>query len=281
MKDHRGTSMNPFVINEPTCISFSGGRTSAYMLYRILEANGGLPEGSAVCFANTGKECEETLEFVKHCGERWNVSIHWIEYRHESPGYKIVDFQSASRNGEPFLDLMIKNTGVPNVFMRFCTEKLKIKPIRKFLKDSGFDIDDDCHLVGIRADEPRRIAKVGLKMCPLALANINSEDVGRFWASNDFDLKLPAVGYNKMSNCDLCFMKGEKILFSIIEQDNNRALWWINAEKSVNTIRESRGLKPVSFRKGKSYQYMLDMAKSQKELISTVEEEPIGCFCGD
>jgi hypothetical protein len=49
---------NPFLIDEPTVISFSGGRTSAYMLWRVLEANGGLPEDAIVCFANTGKEEE-------------------------------------------------------------------------------------------------------------------------------------------------------------------------------------------------------------------------------
>ena len=59
--------MNPFKINEPTCISFSGGRTSAYMLYKVLEANDmKLPGEAIVCFANTGKEDEATLKFV-HC----------------------------------------------------------------------------------------------------------------------------------------------------------------------------------------------------------------------
>ena len=63
---------NPYLITEPTCISFSGGRTSAYMLYKILEAHDmSLPSEAIVCFANTGKECEETLEFVRDCEKNW------------------------------------------------------------------------------------------------------------------------------------------------------------------------------------------------------------------
>ena len=53
--------VNPYLISEPTCISFSGGRTSAYMLHRVLEANEGLPDDAIVTFANTGKEEEATL----------------------------------------------------------------------------------------------------------------------------------------------------------------------------------------------------------------------------
>lgn len=64
-------------------INFSGGRSSAYMLYHILDAHDGkLPNSAVVCFANTGKERPETLDFVKECGERWNVPITWLEYRY-------------------------------------------------------------------------------------------------------------------------------------------------------------------------------------------------------
>jgi len=57
--------MNPYLITEPTCISFSGGRTSAYMLYQVLQAHGGtMPDDGIVCFANTGKEEEATLDAI-------------------------------------------------------------------------------------------------------------------------------------------------------------------------------------------------------------------------
>ncbi len=62
---------DPFHITGPALISFSGGRTSGYMLWRILQAHGGtLPDDVYVTFANTGKEREETLRFVYECGSR-------------------------------------------------------------------------------------------------------------------------------------------------------------------------------------------------------------------
>ena len=48
--------MNPFKIDSPTCISFSGGRTSAYMRWLVLQENDGLPADAIVCFCNTGDE---------------------------------------------------------------------------------------------------------------------------------------------------------------------------------------------------------------------------------
>ena len=105
--------MNPFLITEPTCISFSGGRTSAYMLWRILEANQmKLPEDAIVCFANTGKEEEATLKFVHDCEINWGAEIHWIEYKYDeipAKRFKRVTYETASRGGEPFAELIDQN----------------------------------------------------------------------------------------------------------------------------------------------------------------------------
>ena len=66
--------MNPYLIDEPAVISFSGGRTSAYMLYKVLEAHGGrLPDHVVVAFSNTGKEMPQTLDFVDRCSKEWDV----------------------------------------------------------------------------------------------------------------------------------------------------------------------------------------------------------------
>lgn len=78
---------DPFKIEGPALISFSGGRTSGYMLWRILQAHGGtLPHDVHVCFANTGKEREETLRFVHECATRWGVRVRWLEHRSRPNG---------------------------------------------------------------------------------------------------------------------------------------------------------------------------------------------------
>lgn len=196
---------NPFKIIEPTCISFSGGRTSAYMLYKVLEANNmQLPEDAVVCFANTGKEDEATLKFVNDCSVNWNVPIAWLEYR--TDGYAIVDYETASRNGEPFEELIQKRKYLPNTFARFCTSELKINPMKKYFKLLGHD--EIVTFVGIRADEPRRVAKmktnVDIKETPLATANVTVAEVLSFWEKQPFNLQTVTVNGNSLlSNCDL------------------------------------------------------------------------------
>ncbi len=68
-------------------VSFSGGRTSGYMLWRIICAHGGvLPDFVYVVFANTGREHPQTLRFVHDCAVYWQVRIIWVEWRY--PGFK-------------------------------------------------------------------------------------------------------------------------------------------------------------------------------------------------
>ena len=61
----------------PRLIHFSGGRTSAYLLFHTLEAYGGsLAKNVRVVFCNTGKEREETLIFIRRCSEELERRSH-------------------------------------------------------------------------------------------------------------------------------------------------------------------------------------------------------------
>lgn len=87
---------DPFHIRGPAVISFSGGRTSAYMLHRILER--GLEPDVHILFCNTGREDDRTLDFVNACSRATQVPIHWLEYRRRYlPKYKSADVAAIAK----------------------------------------------------------------------------------------------------------------------------------------------------------------------------------------
>lgn len=267
--------MNPYFINEPAAISFSGGRTSAYMLYKILEAHDGkLPDDVVVTFANTGKEMPETLDFVDNCQANWGVPIVCLEYTGTKKGWKEVDIDECSTDGTPFEKLIDKKKYLPNPMARFCTSELKVLPIQKYMKSIG--LEDHLTVVGIRADEPRRVAKQKAKpdyLVPLADAGVTVEDIRDFWATQNFGLNLPMMpnGVSNASNCDLCFLKGMGIKSSIIREKPEAADWWAEQERKIGG----------TFRKDQpNYAQMKIIASDQGQLFD-FDDESIPCFCGD
>ena len=276
--------MNPFKISEPTCISFSGGRTSAYMLYQVLQAHGGkLPDEAVVCFANTGKEDEATLRFVQDCSEHWNVPITWLEFRDTEERFEVVSFETASRNGEPFEALIKKRNYLPNPVTRFCTIDLKIRPIGRYLLSLGMAETkteaENMSMIGMRADEQRRAAKIADKSrIPLVAAGVTKETVGDFWRDQPFDLGLPNMnGVTMHGNCDLCFLKGGAQILSLIAEKPERAIWWAKIEGLALSSKPSGAV----FRSDRpSYAQMAKYAAQQQDMFDP-NEETIACFCGD
>jgi 3'-phosphoadenosine 5'-phosphosulfate sulfotransferase (PAPS reductase)/FAD synthetase len=275
---------DPFLINSPTCISFSGGRTSAYMLWRVLQANGGnLPDEAVVCFANTGKEDEATLRFVRDCSDIWGVPITWLEFRDTEARFEVVTFETASRNGEPFEALIRKRNYLPNPVTRFCTIDLKIRPIGRYLLSLGMAETkteaENMSMVGMRADEPRRAARIEDKSrIPLWSSGLTKEDVGAFWRAQPFDLCLPNNnGVTMHGNCDLCFLKGRAQVLSLIAEKPERAVWWARMESLALASKPSgavfRGDRP-------NYAQLAAFAANQRDMFDA-DEEAIACFCGD
>lgn len=238
--------MSHYKIEGPALISFSGGRTSGFMLHELLKANGGkLPADWRVGFANTGKEREETLRFVHECETRWGVRVHWLEWRPD--GFAEVSYNSASRDGDPFKALIDKKKRLPNGHERWCTQFLKVFPLFDLMRrEFGIEPGQYAEVIGLRYDEGLRIFK-GMDRAetdgrrvsyPLSKARIKKADVMAFWRDQPFDLGLePWEG-----NCDLCFQKGKGIRKRIIRDDPRRADWWQDREREQNGWFDKRDL---------------------------------------
>lgn len=194
-------------------ISFSGGQTSGFMLKWIIDNWSDLYE-IIVVFANTGKENEGTLRFVRDCENNWGIDIVWIEsYPREDKtwavDYKIVDFESASRKGNPF-EGMIKKLGVPSTNAPFCSEQLKKFAILKLMRDLGWR--KYFIAIGIRADEIDRMNEHHEKnriLYPL-VKNIpmSKKMIQAWWDKQNFHLDIP---YGT-GNCDNYWKKPMKLL---------------------------------------------------------------------
>ena len=244
--------VSPYRIEGPALISFSGGRTSAYMLWHIIQAHGGtLPDDVHVCFANTGKEREETLRFVHECATRWGVRVRWLEWRDRRKGtpvaerFEEVGYNSAARNGEPFKALIASKKAVPNAVQRWCTTHLKWQVCADFMEAMGYPAWTN--VVGLRADEPERTIKkrvenaagaaIWTHALPLDDAGVRKVDVLRFWLGatqrmgvdepQGFDLRLnPWEG-----NCTKCMMKGRRLLMWEVRRDPADARDWADMEQ--------------------------------------------------
>lgn len=250
---------------------------------------GQLPNDTKIVFANTGKEDEATLKFVQACSDNWNVPIIWAEYQHDEPNFKIVNFETASRNGEPFEDLIRNGSRryLPNPMTRYCTVDLKIKVAQKYLFSIGWTNWDN--LVGIRADESRRVAKIranpsngnkGItRFMPLAEAGVTKEIVSEFWKNQSFDLELPNMnGVTYHGNCDLCYLKGGSQVLSLIAEKPERAIWWAKMEALITKPTIANG---GVFRADRpSYASMIKFTSEQRDMFDP-NEEAIACYCGD
>lgn len=282
---------NIYYLNEPTIISFSGGRTSAYLLYKVIEAhNGVLPNYVYPVFANTGKEMPQTLDFIRDCEEHWDCKIYWMELSHivnDGKGptdqdrkwifkYKETDYQNCSRNGEPF-DIVINHYNkLPNATNRFCTYLLKQRAITWFERTKGLKNPDQ--LLGLRYDEPHRVHRIKSKthkqdqLCPLYKDKVTKETIQNFWDKSNFDLKLKAVnGHAVLGNCDMCFLKGKQQTMDIMKSRPDLSDWWMEKEKQT----------------GKTFRFdiplidLLDRSKTHTNLDLFENDESLDCFCTD
>ena len=227
-------------------VSFSGGRTSAMMARMIQISPCYAHYRKVYCFANTGKEREETLQFVQLCDENWGFETVWLEAAiHPELGkgtsHRIVTYETALRNtdpvkpGHPFFDLCSKY-GIPSNSAPHCTRELKAAAIASYMCEvcrRSYCVEEVYYLPytqawGIRADEPSRLTKRPGVIYPLADLGITEPIVRSFWDRQSFDLGLK----DYQGNCDLCFKKSLRKRLTMLRETPEIAEDWAMLEKA-------------------------------------------------
>lgn len=202
-------------------ISFSGGETSGYMTYFLLENYKEKYKEIVVIFANTGEESEETLNFVNKCDKHFNFNLIWVEtkvFQNERKGssFTLVNYETASRFGEPFEEI-IKKYGIPNNKQPICTRELKLAPITKYVRNLGWKSGSYDTAIGIRFDEMDRVSSKFEQnniIYPLVDLKITKNEIRNFWEKQPFRLDL----HEHQGNCKWCWKKSKRKLLTLAKE---------------------------------------------------------------
>ena len=241
-------------------VSFSGGETSAYLCKWLLD-NKSNDYNMIFIFANTGDEEEETLNFVNNCSTEWNINIIWVEalVNHKeriSSKHKIVNFHTASRNREPFIEV-IKKYGIPNQNFLHCNRELKLNPINSYIKSIGWEKYETA--IGIRIDEIDRVNinrnKFNLIYPLIELKPTTKNEINNWWSSQNFRLNLKSY----YTNCRTCWKKSDVVLAKIYKENP----YYFEFNKQMELIYGKD--KYVFFRRGRSTEKLIeDLQKINK-----------------
>lgn len=174
-------------------------------------------------------------------------------------------------------------------------------------------------VIGIRGDEPHRVANIKARMAreetaeiiymPLAEGNVLKADVVKFWDKKEYDLKIPYE--TNLTNCVYCFMKSHNTLVEIsremkkiddsmppelqsVKNTPSDIKWWMDIEKKYQRIRKGKsertkggnikvgffGVSREDDKKAPSYRRIRLMAKRPpKKKKSIANEELVHAQC--
>jgi len=264
----------------------SGGRTSMFLAKYIKENT--KYKNVLFVFLNTGKEKEETLAFIEKCDKEFNLNVIWLEAKiiHEKQigtTYKIVNFKTASRNGEPFEE-MLKKYPLPNNMASNCTRELKLRPVEAFIRNNYKDFDV-YRIIGIRADEQHRKSNNATNeklLYPLCdEIKVDAKFIRNWWENQTFDLELK----DYQGNCDLCFKKSLKKRLTIVKENPKIAEWWEKMENKYSSetiprfdLRTNKSIAEIKELAKKPFTQAKDLHELSKTQIELFNFET-DCFC--
>lgn len=189
-------------------VSFSGGRTSAYLCKVMIDEFG--RDNVDFIYMDTGAEHPKTYEFIKKVDKYLGLDLvclrgQFNQERGQGHTYKIINVDDLKCDLESF-DGYAKKYGTPTVAGASCTSRMKEETHDKYCNDTygkgGYET-----WIGIRADEPRRLGGVGKRVDLRYMAEVTDaekQDVLDWWKGQPFDLEID----EHLGNCVFCVKKG-------------------------------------------------------------------------
>lgn len=221
-----------------TCTEFLKLHTTAHFLEDWFGRASCLKDRTAACTHRLGHWYGKSKMHAESYGEREAIVRYHFEQPVHRPRQTFQDFTTAT-------------------LTRLRSDDLADRSFDSKAELKGEDAVEFVSVVGLRADEPRRVSRVLERnnavneveraaegeyvYAPLFDQGIAKDDVLAFWANQKWDLEIPAE--INLSNCVYCFMKGPRALRNIAANCESKGqgqncrtgpesiLWWADIEK--------------------------------------------------
>ena len=185
-----------------TLLSLSGGRSSAYMVWLLLQL-GKLPRWNT--FQNTSMESPQTYELIRAIDEQWlrpaGKELSLLEFcfdENGKRGFREVSHDELKKNGEVFKVAVAARKAVPNRTSRQCTLMMKVEVQDRFARSRGAKGPYNT-MLGIRHDEGGRVANM-----------LARNDLLDAWSSGRRECqKCAGTGKHMGLVCESCEGKGK------------------------------------------------------------------------
>ena len=232
-------------------ISFSGGRTSAYLVH-LFKAD---PNAYFV-FMDTGAEHPKTYEFIQNIVKHWGINLVCLRTvinpeMGVGVAYKVIEIDDLKQDLKPWSE-MLKKYGSPYFDMPYCTARMKTEPFEKFCNDR-FGKGNYERWIGIRFDEPKRLPIEILEILDFPvhakavhqkqgfrylaeISDFTKDDVLDWWEIQPFDLDI----HEHLGNCVFCIKKHLPKLALAAKDEQEQAVKWIRLTEGNKVRTEGR-----------------------------------------
>ena len=180
--------------------------------------------------------------------------------------------------GKTFDEIILRNNGsryLPNIFQRFCTIDMKIKPFFEWWQ-SNFDEPVEMR-IGYRANELKRVQRMNEKLSkngfstykiiigksksqnkwgeiewrkptfPLVTDNVLKDKIVEFW-------KDKPVRFAKYNNCAGCFHRNVAML-NLISREQPEKFNWFCRQENTDSNKSQTFIKGITYDKIRQYEF--------------------------
>lgn len=256
-------------------VSFSGGRTSAYLVY-LMEQRRAAGEDVRYTFMDTGAEHPGTYRFVRDVVEHWGIPLVCLRVVVNpelgvANSYRVVPIDEIGPDLQPWRDICEKY-GTPYVHGAFCTRTMKTEVFQRYCADT-FGKGEYHTWLGIRADEPKRLKERPGVSYLADISHFEKEDILEWWKEQPFDLQIQ----EHLGNCVFCIKKGINKLALAARDEPEMAgeFWQLITDPSVRVVERRQQENKIMYRGNNSLESVIALFAdhSRDEIAATIRSK--------